>query len=410
MIKILHTSDWHIGRSLYNRKRYSEHQAFLDWLLATILKEEIELLIVAGDIFDTSTPSNKAQELYYRFLCRVSNSSCRHIVIIGGNHDSPSFLNAPKELLKFLNVHVVGAITDRIDDEIILIKDEKGSPQIIVCAVPYLRERDIRVVESGEDVVDKNRKITNGIGSHYQQVYAKAKEIQKSLSLQIPLVVMGHLFTTGGKTSEGDGVRDLYIGSLAQIGCEIFPDNINYVALGHLHVPQMVNKKRNRRYSGSPLAMSFSEAKQIKLVLKVEFTTKNTRVSELEIPCFQKLIQIAGNLEEIFSQLAILKLENSDAWLEIIYQGEQIVSGLREKLENSIGDSNLEILRVKNMPVIDLVRGKMDVNETLEDLTEKDVFDRCLKAHKVPINQQNGLKSAYQEILISYHESDDNAE
>jgi exonuclease SbcD len=110
-MKILHTSDWHIGRSLYGRKRYDEFSAFLDWLAEFIQTENIDALLVAGDIFDTSMPSNRAQELYYRFLCKVSASCCRHIVVIAGNHDSPSFLNAPKELLRALNVHVVGSIT-----------------------------------------------------------------------------------------------------------------------------------------------------------------------------------------------------------------------------------------------------------------------------------------------------------
>jgi len=98
-MKILHTSDWHIGRTLYGRKRYEEFEAFLVWLAGTIIQEQVDVLLVAGDVFDTSAPSNRAQELYYRFLCRIAASSCRHVVVTAGNHDSPSFLNAPRELL-----------------------------------------------------------------------------------------------------------------------------------------------------------------------------------------------------------------------------------------------------------------------------------------------------------------------
>ena len=155
-MKILHTSDWHLGRSLYGRKRYDEFSAFLDWLTQTIENEGIDALLVAGDVFDTSTPSNRAQELYYRFLCRVSTSCCRHVVVIAGNHDSPSFLNAPKELLRALNVYVVGSMTDPLEDEVIVLhKDEQ--PEAIVCAVPYLRDKDIRTVEPGETIDDKKR-------------------------------------------------------------------------------------------------------------------------------------------------------------------------------------------------------------------------------------------------------------
>ena len=170
-MKILHTSDWHLGRSLYGRKRYEEFSAFLDWLAQTIEDEKVDALLVAGDVFDTSTPSNRAQELYYRFLCRVAASCCRHVVVIAGNHDSPSFLNAPKELLRALNVYVVGSMTDDLADEVIPLLDcglqnedsKTGGntseiniqKSVIICAVPYLRDKDLRTVEPGETMADK---------------------------------------------------------------------------------------------------------------------------------------------------------------------------------------------------------------------------------------------------------------
>ena len=123
----------------------------------------MEVLLVAGDVFDTSTPSNRSQALYYRFLCRVAGSSCRHVVVIAGNHDSPSFLNAPKALLRALNVHVVGAVTQRLEDEVLLLCHTDGTPELIVCAVPYLRDRDIRRTEAGESVEDKGRKLIAGM-------------------------------------------------------------------------------------------------------------------------------------------------------------------------------------------------------------------------------------------------------
>ena len=174
-MKILHTSDWHIGRTLYGRKRYEEFEAFLTWLAETIQQNEIDALLVAGDVFDTSAPSNRAQELYYRFLCRVAASSCRHVVVVAGNHDSPSFLNAPKELLKALDVHVVGSSTESPEDEVLVLCNEQDAPELIVCAVPYLRDRDIRVAEAGESVEDKERKLIEGIRTHYTAVAALAE-------------------------------------------------------------------------------------------------------------------------------------------------------------------------------------------------------------------------------------------
>lgn len=120
-MKILHTSDWHIGSALYGRKRYDESEQFLHWLVETIKNHSIETLLVAGDIFDTSTPSNTAQELYYRFLNEVSRTTCRHVIVTGGNHDSPSFLDAPKALLKAFNIYVVGSVAEREEAEVLVL-------------------------------------------------------------------------------------------------------------------------------------------------------------------------------------------------------------------------------------------------------------------------------------------------
>jgi exonuclease SbcD len=177
-MKILHTSDWHIGRSLYGTRRYEEFTKYLNWLNETIEKENISILLIAGDIFDTSAPGSRAQELYYKFLCKLTTSKCRHIIITAGNHDSPSFLEAPKELLKVINVRVSAAITDNISDEVLTLKDTAGNPEIIVCAVPYLRDKDIRTAESGESISDKNKKINEGIKNHYNKVFKYAEKVQ----------------------------------------------------------------------------------------------------------------------------------------------------------------------------------------------------------------------------------------
>ena len=213
-MKILHTSDWHLGRSLYGRKRYDEFTEFLNWLSNTIETENIDALLVAGDIFDTSTPSNRAQELYYRFLCKVSSSCCRHIVVIAGNHDSPSFLNAPKMLLRALNVYVVGAMTESPEDEVIVLNNEDNKPEAIICAVPYLRDKDIRTVEAGETIEDKNTRLIEGLKKHYADVCAIAIQKQEECKNEhnitdIPVIDMWHLFTAGGEIIDGDGVRDL---------------------------------------------------------------------------------------------------------------------------------------------------------------------------------------------------------
>ncbi|MDQ6992379.1 MAG: exonuclease SbcCD subunit D C-terminal domain-containing protein [Mariprofundus sp.] len=409
-LKVLHTSDWHIGRTLYGRKRYEEFDAFLNWLFDTIMQQGVDLLLVAGDIFDTSTPSNRAQALYYRFLCRVATSSCRHVVVIAGNHDSPSFLNAPKELLKSLDVHVVGDMSIGIDEELLLLTDQHGEPDCLVCATPYLRDRDIRMVEAGESIDDKERKIIEGIQQHYVQVVALAEQKRSDLALDIPLIVMGHLFTAGGQTIDGDGVRELYVGSLAHVTGSIFPENLDYLALGHLHVPQKVGGSEVMRYSGSPIAMGFGEAKQTKSVCLVEFTGRHAEVCLINVPCFQQLEQIKGDAQQLEARMLELSVSQTVIWLEILYEGDELIGELRAALDAIIEGTQLEILRVKNKRVADKVLNQMHQDETLADLDVDDVFERCLIAHDVPEQQRPELLSAYKESLAALYEDDCRAE
>ncbi|MDT4330732.1 exonuclease SbcCD subunit D C-terminal domain-containing protein [Methylomonas sp. MV1] len=409
-MKILHTSDWHIGRTLYGRKRYEEFEVFLTWLAETIQQNEIDALLVAGDVFDTSAPSNRAQELYYRFLCRIAASSCRHVVVIAGNHDSPSFLNAPKELLKALDVHVVGSATSDPQDEVLVLRNNQDTPELIVCAVPYLRDRDIRVAEAGESVEDKERKLIDGIRNHYEAVAALAEKKRDELGANIPIVGMGHLFTAGGKTVDGDGVRELYVGSLAHVTVGIFPPSFNYTALGHLHVPQKVDGSEFIRYSGSPLPMGFGEATQQKSICQVEFHSTDTSVHLLDVPVFQKLVRIKGDWKGVSNRIHELSATSSQGWLEVIYDGTEVIGDLRERLEVAISGTQMEILRIKNSRVIDRVLGQIHEEETLEDLNVNDVFERCLAVHEVPEDQRPELLRAYQETVSSLYEDDVQAE
>ncbi|MCF8054744.1 MAG: exonuclease SbcCD subunit D C-terminal domain-containing protein [Deltaproteobacteria bacterium] len=412
-MKILHTSDWHIGRTLYGRKRYEEFEAFLTWLAETVQQNEIDTLLVAGDVFDSSAPSNRAQELYYRFLCRIAASCCRHVVVIAGNHDSPSFLNAPKELLRVLNVYVVGSMSDILEDEVfVLHKDDK--PEAIVCAVPYLRDKDIRTVEPGETIDDKYAKLALGLKNHYADVCAIAEQQQAEFKSAghdgIPIIAMGHLFTAGGKTVDGDGVRVLYVGSLAHVGEDFFPPSIDYLALGHLHVPQAVGNADHIRYCGSPLPMGYGEATQEKKVVLAEFNSTTPNIQEIPVPCFQELVRIVGSLDDIHTKLEELKKEESSAWLEIEYTGSDIIGNLREMLDEAMAGSAMEIRRIKNRCVMDRVIRTAAENETLDDLDVDDVFERCLAVHDVSEDQRPELLLAYNEVVIGLAEDDINAE
>ncbi len=364
---------------------------------------------MAGDIFDSSTPSNRALQLYYQFLCRVADSGCRHVVITAGNHDSPSLLNAPREVLRFLNVHVIGAMTESLEDEILLLKNQAGEPEMIVSAVPYLRDRDIRRAEAGESIEDKGRKLVSGIQDHYQAVTQAAEKQRQALaesSSPVPLVAMGHLFTAGGKTSDGDGVRDLYVGSLAYIEGAAFPEEIDYLALGHLHLAQKVGGREDRRYCGSPIPMGFGESKRPQNILVVEFDKGQLEVTETPVPRFQELETVSGDLEAIISKIEALKLDERPVWLEVSYDGDAIVADLQGRLAEAVADSQLEILRIKNNRIIEQVLKQSVIEETLDDLKVDDVFQRCLSTNLVPDEQYDELEATFQEIVSLIHEED----
>ncbi len=407
-MKFLHTSDWHLGRTLYGRNRYDEFAAFLKWLAALIESERVDALLVAGDIFDSSVPSIRAQELYYGFLHEIARSKiCRHLVITSGNHDSPSFLNAPKALLRALDVHVVGSATDEPTGEVVELRDSEGGLEAIVCAVPYLRDRDIRTVEAGESVEEKGRKLLEGIERHYREVCQAGEALRQRENGAVPMVAMGHLFTAGGTTVDGDGVRELYVGSLAHVSRSIFPAGIDYLALGHLHVPQKVGGDEHLRYSGSPLPMGFGEARQQKEVVLVNFSEGERSITEVAVPLFQPLERISGTVEAITSRIFQLKAEGSSAWLEIEYTGAELPGNLRGLLEEAVKGSSLEIRRIKNNRLSTLVLQQLTEHESLYELGELDVFERCLNAGKVPDAQRPALVHAYQEIVLSLHDDDE---
>ena len=408
-LRLLHTSDWHLGRLLYGRKRYTEFAEFLDWLLATLRAEQIDVLLVAGDIFDTTTPSNAAQALYYRFLRRVADTGCRHVVVVGGNHDSPTFLDAPAELLKMLDVHVVGAATDNPADEVIALRDPVGRVELLACAVPYLRDRDLRTAEAGESPEDKERKLAEGIKRHYAAVVEAAEAINQTLPGPVPVVGLGHLFTAGGQTVDGDGVRELYVGSLAHVTAGIFPEALDYVALGHLHVPQVVGGREFVRYSGSPLAMGFGEAAQAKQVCVVEFGAEKT-VRLLPVPVFQAMERVTGDWPQIEARLTALKAASRSAWLEVTHTGHEVIDDLRERLDALTAGSGLEVLKSRDARKSLQVLNRQVQDEALDDLSPGEVFDRCLEAGDVPPEQRDELKQSFGEILQGLQETDERAE
>ncbi|MGL1933687.1 MAG: exonuclease SbcCD subunit D C-terminal domain-containing protein [Fibrobacterales bacterium] len=408
-MRVLHTSDWHIGHSLHRQKRYSEYEHFFEWLLEIIEREQCEMLLVAGDIFDTTAPSNRAQKLYYTFLMRAAQTCCKSIVIIAGNHDSASLLQAPKELLSLLDVHVVGSMSESVDDEIILMHSDDGGLKAVVCAVPYLRDRDVRKVEAGETIDDKQQKLVMGVKDHYNSVVERAVEVRGS-DTHVPIIALGHLFAAGGELHEGDGVRDLYVGNLGHISGELFPKEIDYLALGHLHIPQKVGGNNHMRYSGSPLPMGFGEAYQKKEVSLVVFDERVPRVEAIGVPLFQRLERLSGTMEQIEVSLRQLVSDEVDAWVDIEYTGVETITDLNERVHLLVEESLVVILLVKNRQVIDAVLSRTEASEVLNELSDRDVFEKLLAVKGVDESEHDLLLATYTEVVTEMLERDSRGE
>lgn len=409
-MKILHTSDWHIGSTFYGKKRYDEYNRFFTWLLNFIQENQIDVLLISGDVFDTTLPTNTAQEQYYSFLVNLKKTFCKHVVITAGNHDSPSFLTAPKDLLKLFNVRVIGAMPKNMEDEIITIA--KDNEEIAVLAVPYLRERDLQEIDITEDYDTRAEKIVQAIKKHYASLLQKALEIKNP---NCPLLAMGHLYIAGSKLEEEDE-RELYIGSLAQISANIFPKEIDYVALGHIHSAQRIAGTDHIRYCGSPLAMSFSEKNHAKKMILLE-TNKSTdngtynplKIQEVQVPEFQITKKVSGDLPAIQQKIAELKSLSNPVWLEIEYTGQDAEFSVKDAIFDLVADSSIEILKFKNQSILTKYYHSETTEENLEDFTEDKIFQTILdKNEKLTENKKDELLACYNEILTQLHEMDSN--
>ncbi len=399
-MRVLHTSDWHLGQRLVNLERTEEHQHFLNWLLQTIEQEQVEALVMAGDVFDNGAPSNTALKLYYDFLRRACATCCRHIIITGGNHDSVSTLNAPRELLEYFNIHVVGGASENPLDELIELRDAEGKLQLVVCAVPFLRDRDVRLSVAGENYEEREQRIREGIARHYE---AFVPHLQQYKTARVPVLATGHLFAAGGSASDSE--KEIHVGNLGQIGADQFPVEFDYVALGHLHRPQQVNKRHHIRYSGSPIPLSFSEVSDKKVNYILDFADgKLSALQELEIPCCRKLVRFKGSLEKVKEQLALF--DNSafilPAWAEIQVELAAPLPDLQQQLDEVLQlKPDLQLL-IHRPPLIQAatqtLEQQVQQEADLHTLREKDVFlKRCESAF--PDSDHTELLATFSELM-----------
>lgn len=404
-MKILHTSDWHIGHRLYNKEREEEFNLFFNWLIEQINQNKIDLLLISGDIFDIAYPSNYALKLYYKTLYRLKNTSLKKIIITGGNHDSISTLNAPKDLLEVLDVSIIGGVSETINDEIIEIKNQDNKTELVICAVPFLRDKDIRKSTAGETYQERQKNLKDGIINHYKELADKTRHFKEQ---NIPVIAMGHLFMAGSQTTDSE--RDIHIGNLGMVHASQFPDVFDYVALGHIHKPQIIGGNQFIRYSGSPLPLSFSEKTDKKQLILIETENKNFTLKIIEVPTFRKLIYFNGTLNQVLNQINSYRSESDlAAWAEVTIQEPQYDISIQNNFEKFIENiDTIEILKYKIL--FDDQKQTLDKlyeeGTALKDLKEIDVFNKLIDEKQVANPEL--LQNTFAELLDNVYNDEDN--
>ncbi|MBW5799921.1 exonuclease SbcCD subunit D [Halomonas elongata] len=347
MLKLIHTADWHLGQSFHGQERHTEHRAFLDWLLETLVEREADALLVAGDIFDVVNPSLRAQELLYDFIVAAHERLPQlDIVLIAGNHDSGNRIELPAPLMRRLRTHALGRVVWREDGELdadrllVPLTDATGTTQAWCLALPFLRPAEV----TGGDADD----YVSGISSVHERLIDTARRRRESGQA---LVAMSHAHLHGATVSEASE-RPIVIGGEESISAALFPDDIAYVALGHLHRAQQVGEPRIR-YSGSPLPLDFSEVDYPHQVVEVSLDGERLAGSEtLRVPRPVAMHRLGpAPLDEVLAELDALADDPTLPrerwpWLEVTVALDAPVPDLRARVESALEGKALRLLRL----------------------------------------------------------------
>ena len=365
-MKIIHTADWHIGQRLHERSRLDEHQQFLDWLLETIQERKVDLLLVSGDIFDTSLPSAEATNLYYRFLYRLFNETGAYAVITAGNHDSARHLEAPREFLKMGRIHVVGLAAEASECVFAFPPD---APQVTVAAVPYLSETELPHV-SYETEIEKSDRYRERLKSFYADCVSV-------MPAELPKILMGHLFVQGGHVTDSE--RNIQIGGATAIHTNDFPEGVNYVALGHLHRPQTLKGTDSPiRYSGAPIPLRFNEAAYLKKVYLLELSDDGLLVRDegIEIPVFKELCTLEGDENSILWEARMGTWDGK--YIQVKLKLDKPRVGVGDEIRQAFSERDGEVLSVE----VELPEATHGPQISVEDMKRpEEIFEQFHRAN-----------------------------
>lgn len=403
-MKILHTADWHIGKRLYQKELHEDFSLFIDWLCQTIKDQQVDVLLVSGDVFDLANPSAEARQLYYSALHKLSKLNIQ-IVLTGGNHDSPAMLNAPCELLMALNITVIGELPAN-REELIIPLGSRSEPEAVVAAIPFIRDNELRKLAPGQSYEERQEAITEGIREIFNE---SAELIQKHYPSATPLA-MGHLFAHGASTSSSE--REIQVGNLAGFESNQFPKEFKYIALGHIHKPQRAGSD-HILYSGSPVPLSFDEKNHDKRVIIIDLNEEKLNPVSVPVPSWRELKRVKGNLTEIKDELS--GFSGSDklpAFLEIELVEEHRNPAEIMELETLVeqfneAKNNAEILKYFiTITGESITSSGLFQNQKIEELKPSEVFSKWIEKSEVDEETGKLMNEAFEDILQEYHQNE----
>ncbi|WP_332855883.1 exonuclease SbcCD subunit D C-terminal domain-containing protein [Duganella sp. S19_KUP01_CR8] len=411
-MRLLHTSDWHLGQSLHNFERTYEHQRFLDWLLDTVAAEQADALLIAGDIFDNANPSAVSQKQLYRFLQQARERVPHlNLVVIAGNHDSPGRLEAPGPLLEAHGTRVVGSVQRKADGEIDLeqlvlpLTGRGGAVEAWCLAVPFLRPGDVPRVaaEEGADPY------LAGIALLYKQA------LELALSKRQPgqaILAMGHCHMVDGQMSN-DSERRIVIGGTEMLPAGIFDPAIVYAALGHLHLAQSVGKQQHIRYCGSPIPLSFAEVGYQHQILRIDIEGGEVReIAPLMVPRAVQLLRIPAKpapLAQVLEELAALDVldgqpaePEQQPFLEVRVRLDAPEPGLRARIEAALDGKPVRLAKIETSSAArsTSIDDEVMTLDQLEQLKPDDIF-RQLYRQRFDNDAPTDQLSAFAELMLT---------
>ena len=396
-MKVLITADWHLGKRLYQEDLSPDHRHFLRWLIDLIRAEKIDHLVVAGDVFDHANPTHEATRLYYEFLHQLIDTKCR-AVITAGNHDSPTFIEVPRDLLAALKIRVIGVFPglDRIDDIIIPLEDTSGKVQAVLAAVPFLQDRYLRQVNEGDTQPEIREQLREGLARVFLALGNRTKELYPEL----PRIATAHLFAD--KAKKGDAERDIQIGMLDGVP-KADIDHFDYLGLGHIHSGMVISKDRIK-YTGSPISLTFDESAYKHQVTVLDISNGTITPSSIDVPQLRSLYRVKGDWEMVLAEARKIpdgKPDNPDlVEIEVMIKTpDRNVTQQLEGLRKELNSRNLTVTQERI--IIEKKAGDIisQTRQRAEDLDPVQVFSGMLEAESE--DDRQAMLRLFQELLAN---------